>query len=448
MDERLERFVAKTVGGAVSKAERASTGASRVTWLLEAAGQEWVLRVDSGDGPVAGTELSLAREATVYVALRDTSVRIPKLLAVTPERDAILMERIHGTEDLNPLDNQGRAELMGDYVDALAELHSLDPGKLDLPGIERPQTASECARNEIELWSGILEKRVSRPAPLARFAFAWLDRRVPNNVEREVLCHGDVGPGNFLFEDGRVTGLLDWEFAHVGDPMDDLAALAFRGHHYHDNIGDFGAQLERWSDRTGLPIDTRRIAYYRVFLMLRWLVSCVSALDASSRALDRSVYLLLVPALEALLPRAMAQFDGLAWQAAPPQAVRASRLTEVLDVVAEDLASEIAPAVVAGSAAKRMGSLQALMSYACALASLGDGFLEQEADAMAEVLGRRIADRSEALAAIEGLVERSSAQSEDRLLRFFLDQGDRAVAACPPMAPMAAKPLLHLDSSE
>ena len=43
-----------------------------------------------------------------------------------------------------------------------------------------------------------------------------------------VLVQGDTGPGNFLADDGVVTGLVDWEFAHVGDPMDDWAWVEMR----------------------------------------------------------------------------------------------------------------------------------------------------------------------------------------------------------------------------
>jgi hypothetical protein len=92
----LRAFVELELGEALARAERLGAGASRVTWLLRtASGAERVLRADSGDGPVAGTELSLAREAAAYRALRGRGVRIPALLAA--REDALLVERAQGS---------------------------------------------------------------------------------------------------------------------------------------------------------------------------------------------------------------------------------------------------------------------------------------------------------------------------------------------------------------
>jgi aminoglycoside phosphotransferase (APT) family kinase protein len=36
--------------------------------------------------------------------------------------------------------------------------------------------------------------------------------------------HGDYRTGNFLYRlDGQIHGIVDWEMAHVGDPVEDIA---------------------------------------------------------------------------------------------------------------------------------------------------------------------------------------------------------------------------------
>jgi Ser/Thr protein kinase RdoA (MazF antagonist) len=48
--------------------------------------------------------------------------------------------------------------------------------------------------------------------------------------------HGDFGPQNLLFgADHRIVALLDWEFAHMGEPVEDLAWAEWivRMHHPH-----------------------------------------------------------------------------------------------------------------------------------------------------------------------------------------------------------------------
>lgn len=143
-----------------------------------------------------------------------------------------------------------------------------------------------------------------------------------------------------------MTALLDWEFAHLGDPMDDLAWLAFRGHHVTPDAGDLEAQLARWSQRTELALDPGRVAYDRAFVMLRWLVSCQSALDSGARTLDRSIYFARIGLLDALLPRALAELAGLALPAPEPlPPAEPSDGAEVADALLADLGTVVLPAL-------------------------------------------------------------------------------------------------------
>jgi aminoglycoside phosphotransferase (APT) family kinase protein len=45
--------------------------------------------------------------------------------------------------------------------------------------------------------------------------------------EGQVFCHGDPGPWNVVWRDGRAVGLIDWDYLHPGDPVDDLAYALF-----------------------------------------------------------------------------------------------------------------------------------------------------------------------------------------------------------------------------
>jgi aminoglycoside phosphotransferase (APT) family kinase protein len=122
-----------------------------------------------------------------------------------------------------------------------------------------------------------------------------------------VLCHGDAGPGNFLFEGERVTALLDWEFAHLGDPLDDLAWVAVRAH-LLGGFGDLEHGLRTWRDASGLRLDVPRIEYYRALVLLRMAISCRIALaHADSERSDTTVYRLLLPYLRWLLPDSLAR---------------------------------------------------------------------------------------------------------------------------------------------
>jgi aminoglycoside phosphotransferase (APT) family kinase protein len=324
LDAALTEFVESATGARLVGAERKGSGASRATWLIEVEGAggrlALVLRHDSGDGPLSGTELSLEREAAVYAALADTGVRIPRLLAVGAGGRALLLERAPGSESFAAVRGEERRQaLVRGYFAALAALHRVDPGRLALPGFARPADGPDHARADLRLWRRIAAARLAEPDPLQDLAFAWLEESAPGGAERTSLCHGDAGPGNFLFEGDRVTALLDWEFAHLGDPLDDLAWIAVRAQ-LLGGFGDLRDGYRFWAEASGCALDRRRIEYYRALVLLRMAVSCRLALGhAGARSLDTAVYELLLPYLRGLLPEALrragcaaAELEGLA----------------------------------------------------------------------------------------------------------------------------------------
>ena len=76
-----------------------------------------------------------------------------------------------------------------------------------------------------------------------------------------------MGPGNFLYRGGAVTAILDWEVAHWGDPMEDLAAIAVRD--MATPIGPLGTRYAEYATAGGAPVDLAGIAWYRVFILTR-----------------------------------------------------------------------------------------------------------------------------------------------------------------------------------
>lgn len=443
MDERFRSFVEGTLGVRVEESAPLGSGASRATWRLTCAdGRERVLRADTGDGPMAGTELSLAREAAVYAALQAHDVPIPRLLGVAAGGEALLVERVPGAEALDALAPEARAQVMDRYVDALAAVHRIDPATLSLPGFAQPRREDPAAP-ELALWRGVYEKRVTRPAPLVRFAFAWLERHAPHEAERIALCHGDVGPGNFLHEGGRVTTLLDWEFAHLGDPLDDLAWLSFRGHHLHEGIGEFPAQLRRWSRATGLRVVPERIAWYRALVMVRMLVSCHAALDSGAASLDRTVYFSISALLEALLPRALAELAGLALAPPPPAPeARASEASEVFASLQAELAGTLMPALPA-ALRRRASGLGLLLLHLEASDRLGPALREAEREAAARTLGQHPAP-GRVREALDAALHKDDPEDDERWIRFFADSGARRLVLWPFLTPLGSKPLLPL----
>lgn len=153
-----------------------------------------------------------------------------------------------------------------DFIAKLAAMHRIDARELRIAGLGPAGPVADHVRAEIaEMRSRV--DRYGRPAPLLGFCIDWLDRNVPDYDGPTVLVQGDTGPGNFMYADGVVTAIVDWELAHFGDPMDDIAWLSLRT--VQDTFTDFPARLAEYEALSGHRIDETRVWYYRLFAETR-----------------------------------------------------------------------------------------------------------------------------------------------------------------------------------
>jgi hypothetical protein len=145
--DELASWVCDVVHGGATRLDRLALGRSRVTYSAHTAvAGSYIVRVDTGEGPMSGTELTLRREAAVYAALQDRGVPIPAFHGVAPDGMALLLERVGGTSDVTALSPATLDDLYNDYIDRIADLHLVDVSGLDLPGLARPADAADATR--------------------------------------------------------------------------------------------------------------------------------------------------------------------------------------------------------------------------------------------------------------------------------------------------------------
>ena len=85
-------------------------------------------------------------------------------------------------------------------------------------------TRENCAIRVLVYWAGVIASYSLHPQPIAAAAIRWLKRELPRKAEKLCLVHGDYRSGYFLYDQtGTIRGILDWEMAHFGDPLVDLA---------------------------------------------------------------------------------------------------------------------------------------------------------------------------------------------------------------------------------
>lgn len=286
----LAGWVEARLGRSIRSCVRTTAGGSRTTWLVDLDGQDEprsvVVRTE-GEGSFTGTEISLAREMAAFRALAPTTVPVPLVHAVRDDGTAAILERLEGTHDLAQFPADERAGIVDDFAAALAAMHRVDPGRLDLPGFARPTTAEEHARLDLTMWRGLASSVVELD-PLIAFCGSWLVANAPTSVSRTCFVQGDTGPGNFLAARGRVTGLVDMEFAHIGDPMDDIAWVLMR---LRDAATpeDF---LSAYARHGGAPVEQSSVDYYRLAVDYRCAVTTSLAVDRGGGARGWAPYLL------------------------------------------------------------------------------------------------------------------------------------------------------------
>jgi aminoglycoside phosphotransferase (APT) family kinase protein len=272
LPDGIVAWMESATDGRVTATNRVPGGASREAWFvdIERDGEtlDLFLRYSRGKHPADSIFHSLQVEAEVFLALQDTEVTVPRTIAVHPTEEAMLAERVSGQTWFSRIrDPDEQVRTAQDFIRNLAALHRIDPRSLALPSLGPVKTAREHALDEI----ANMRRRATRPDGsidgLVRVSLDWLERNVPDGDLPVVLVQGDTGPGNFMYEDGHVTAVVDWELAHFGDPMDDIAWLSLRT--VQDTFTHFPDRLREYEELSGNPIDTARVWYYRLFAELR-----------------------------------------------------------------------------------------------------------------------------------------------------------------------------------
>jgi aminoglycoside phosphotransferase (APT) family kinase protein len=126
-------------------------------------------------------------------------------------------------------------------------------------------------RRELDHWEGVLDADEVCPQPIVRAAIRWLRRNPPPPAQRISVVHADYRTGNFLFDaEGRIRGILDWEMAHLGDPLEDLAWSLGRIWCWarDERRGGLLPKQEAvriWEQSSGLRADPRALHWWELF---------------------------------------------------------------------------------------------------------------------------------------------------------------------------------------
>lgn len=287
----------------VTNLRRLTAGASQETWSFDAeTGGEaipLILRRAPGGVPENRSRaLGQEVEARVIQIAYEHGVLAPQVRFVLSPGDGLgvgyVMDRMDG-ETLAPriLRDETYAKMRPKLAfqcgQAVAPIHEVP---LEEVGFLSETTPQDHWDNTWEAYEKYFLKW--SPSPVFDYGFQWLKERIPER-DRVTLVHGDFRNGNLIYGPEGLRGVLDWEIAHIGDPMEDLAWIcvnSWRFGNIDKPVGGFGTReqlFEGYEEACGVKVDPERVKYWEIFGSLRWGVTCRSMAFTHLTGHDRSV---------------------------------------------------------------------------------------------------------------------------------------------------------------
>ena len=308
--ERLETFLRDACGAegvSITTLERMSGGAVQENWALDvqvsggpfAGPQRWVLRMDA---PASVAE-SLARseEFRVLGAMQAVRVLAPSPLWLCEDCAIMgsaffIMERLPGVAAghkvaRDPAFVPDRGRLARELAATLARIHSVKPHT------SLSFLATSLALDNIAHYRAYLDTLAERH-PVLEWGLRWCERHAPAH-EETTFIHRDYRTGNYLVHEGSLTGVLDWEFAAYGNPLEDVGWLFAKcwrfGQHQYEvgGVADAEPFLREYEARSGRAVDAQALRYWQVMAHLRWAVIALQQRERHRSGVEPSLELAL-----------------------------------------------------------------------------------------------------------------------------------------------------------
>lgn len=310
----------------VSAFQPLAGGYGKQTVLFDVEGKalsgSFVMRRDIGSKPSVANDCHLIRdEYPVIKAAHARGFPAPEAVwldtehRLLPGGDFIVMRRSPGKLPGNFFGARSQVpeSLATSLADVMAQLHTIEPltelGDLTESICTQRWNMSrgECTALYIRSWYELYLKTENTPSPALTAIYGWLLDNVPMRAGRPSLLHGDIGFHNFLFDEDRLSAVLDWEFAHVGDPAEELGYVNVTV----GNSLDWAQLMQRYVEGGGEPVDDATMRFFKVWAYARNATGAnlLSTLFATGHAADLKLTILPVAHIPHFIRGAQALID-------------------------------------------------------------------------------------------------------------------------------------------
>ncbi len=243
------------------------------------------------------SQLGIAKtlEAKIQKVVKESGAPVPEILFEFSEGDEIgegyVMESIPGETIPRKILRDDkfatvREKLPFEIGKSLAQIHQTNVENLQ----ELEPVNFHDALNKLFAVYTSFEQ----PQPVFDLAFKWLHAQDLRDYG-QVLVHGDFRFGNFIISEDNLESVIDWELAHIGNPMEDLGWLCVRSWRFGNDekrvggLGHIEQLIEGYESNSNIKVEPDQLDIWQLYGSLRWGIICMIQTFAHLHGLINSV---------------------------------------------------------------------------------------------------------------------------------------------------------------
>ena len=278
-----EKLANTSIEGEIVNLEPLTGGASKEIWKFEVnangKSDRYILRRGSGvEGPLA---IKTSDEAKIQKTVRKLGAQVPEIIAVSSLDeelgDAYIMKFVDGESIARKIlrDEEYKntlPKLAFECGQSIAKIHQADIN-------EFPFLPSKTVFEQI---NDLYQTYVSfnQPSPVFEYTHLWLKKQNFGEIN-DALVHGDFRLGNIIVDKDGLKSVIDWELAHIGNPLQDLGWICGNSWRFGNTdkvvggFGDLADLLKGYNSVSNFQVDEDMVKAWQVFGTFRWGVICL-----------------------------------------------------------------------------------------------------------------------------------------------------------------------------
>jgi aminoglycoside phosphotransferase (APT) family kinase protein len=415
-EEAIRRWFQKNLGAKVTRIER--QGRWRPAWYVDAERDGKSLHCYvRGERTESFLPYGLRREHAIHELLEAGGLRVAHVYGFIEDLPGTVMAQVPGAPNLGTSDNEAhRQSVLHQLAEQMASMHALDPAPFVEAGLDLPEEPRAVTLSLFQDFYDNYARHRTRPDPGLEFASQWVMRNAPPAAEpaRVIACDA----GQFLFEQDRLTAMMDFELSALGDPMMDLAAMRIRGQ--WEDLGHLPDFYRLYEQVSGRAVDLDKVRFHTAAFSLSGALASAICMErflaAPSPNADYVEYQSWViwelkQALEAI-----GECRGVALEMPAMPEPGTTHSSEAIFALKAALDADIPSGEIG---AYHRGVQRRIADHLDLLSQYGEAFDQAWLADAERLLGRPVASVDEANRKLEELVVRADSAMDEALLRVL-----------------------------